>query len=186
MIVHSGNNGCHDKYELRPSAQFVLDRFNLRPLIMAEIGVREGQNAIAMLKFMHTEMLYLVDSYEEYLSNEQDNSTKEEQDIWYRNMFFYVAPYLNNITLVSKPSSFASLLFPDGFFDYVYIDANHREESVYEDIGLWFPKVSEVGVLGGHDIDDPLFPGVRLAVERFCSDNKLTFVALKNDWIITK
>jgi len=45
----------------------------------------------------------------------------------------------------------AASLFPDKYFDFVYIDANHRYESVYADICAWLPKVKDGGILGGHD-----------------------------------
>lgn len=173
-------------YVLRPSAQVAQDKLGHNPLIVAEIGVREGQNTIAMLKFMNINRIFMIDGYQPYYSNEHDHSSAEEQDIWYRNMFTYMTPYLPSVTFISKPSALASLLFPEECLDYAYIDANHSEESVYEDMGLWYPKVKEGGVLGGHDIDDERFPGVRRAVERFCSERNINFNPQKNDWVVIK
>jgi len=175
-------------YELRPSAQIALDNSGGRPLVVAEIGVREGQNTIAMLKFMPIAHVFMIDGYDPYYSNEHDFSTAEEQEIWYKNMFLYMRPYLNVVTFITRPSKFASELFPKDFFDYIYIDANHCEKSVYEDMSLWLPKVKEGGVLGGHDFDDEKgrFPDVRKAVERFCNDHNLKFSPRNNDWTIIK
>ena len=172
-------------YELRPSAQAALDKFNRRPLVIAEVGVREGQNTIAMLKFMNIQRVYMVDGYKEYYTNEIDHSSVDEQWLWYRNMFFYMQPYLPQVTFVTHQSNPAHMLFPEEFFDYVYIDANHSEESVYEDMCLWYPKVVDNGILGGHDFD-PKFPEVEIAVTRFCNEQNLNFSHIKEDWIITK
>ena len=177
----------HDTgYELRPSGQAVLDKFGRMPLVIAEIGVREGQNTIAMLKYMPIGHVFMIDGYEPYYSNEHDHSSVADQEIWYKNMFTYMRPYLGVVTLVSKPSKFASELFPDEFFDYVYIDANHSGKCVYEDMTLWLPKVKANGILGGHDMNDERFPEVPVAVNRFCQERNVTFTQLKNDWMITK
>lgn len=49
----------------------------------------------------------------------------------------------------------------------VFIDADHEEDSVRQDIAAWWPKVEPGGWLAGHDFCPP-FPGVMNAVlERF-------------------
>lgn len=45
----------------------------------------------------------------------------------------------------------AAKIFPDGYFDLVYIDADHTYESVTQDNTVWLPKVREGGVICGHD-----------------------------------
>ena len=40
---------------------------------------------------------------------------------------------------------------PDGFFDFVFIDANHSYEAVREDVAAWAPKVRSGGIVSGHD-----------------------------------
>lgn len=57
----------------------------------------------------------------------------------------------------------ASALVPDGWADFVFIDAGHSYQAVAEDIALWQPKVREGGWFGGHDYH-PKFPGVIKAV----------------------
>lgn len=50
--------------------------------------------------------------------------------------------------------------------DFVYLDADHRYESVKADIAAWLPRVRIGGILAGHDYG--LFQGVNQAVdERF-------------------
>jgi len=66
----------------------------------------------------------------------------------------------------------------DGKFDYVFIDANHKYESVKADIHLWCSKVRVGGILCGHDYasrqDMPGVLGVKRAVDEFCHRNDLT------------
>jgi hypothetical protein len=57
----------------------------------------------------------------------------------------------------------AAPLVPDGWADFVFIDAGHSYEAVRQDIELWADKVRPGGWLGGHDYH-PKFPGVIRAV----------------------
>ena len=47
-------------------------------------------------------------------------------------------------------------LYPDGSFDFVYVDARHDYASAMEDIRAWWPKVRRGGILAGHDYVDAL------------------------------
>ena len=58
----------------------------------------------------------------------------------------------------------AAELVPDGWADFVFIDAAHSYEAVRDDIRLWAPKVKPGGWLGGHDYH-PKFQGVIRAVD---------------------
>lgn len=176
-----------EKYQvLRPSGKEVVKKFGDIPLTIAEIGVREGENTITMLKNMPVKHIYMIDSYEPYYSNESDHSSIAEQDIWYKNMFYYMTPYLSTVTFITKPSKYASELFKDEFFDYAYIDANHSSKCLYEDMTLWYPKVKIGGFLGGHDMDNPLFPNVPHVVRHFCDERRIIFKSVEDDWIIEK
>jgi hypothetical protein len=54
---------------------------------------------------------------------------------------------------------------PEQSFDFIFIDADHADASVAEDITDWTPKVKRGGWLGGHDYNKH-FPGVVSAVNR--------------------
>lgn len=41
--------------------------------------------------------------------------------------------------------------FPDGYFDWAYIDADHYYSAVVRDIALALPKVKPGGIIAGHD-----------------------------------
>jgi hypothetical protein len=59
----------------------------------------------------------------------------------------------------------ASALVPDHSLDFVFIDADHSEMAVSDDIACWQSKVRAGGWLGGHDYNGH-FPGVIRAVDR--------------------
>lgn len=70
--------------------------------------------------------------------------------------------YLKQLRVIKLHSIEAAKLFPNEYFDMVYIDADHSYPAVTQDIKAWFPKVKNGGILGGHDYNKP---SVRKAVD---------------------
>lgn len=61
-------------------------------------------------------------------------------------------------------------LFKNGYFDFIFIDANRAYDYVKRDIELWYPKLKDGGIIAGHDYD-PCWMGVVDAVnEKFPND----------------
>jgi predicted O-methyltransferase YrrM len=54
----------------------------------------------------------------------------------------------------------------DWSLDFVFIDADHSEKAVLDDIARWQSKVRPGGWLGGHDYHRTKFPGVVAAVNK--------------------
>lgn len=50
-------------------------------------------------------------------------------------------------------------------FDIIFIDADHSFDAVVDDINCWRTRLNPGGLLCGHDLDHPHFPGVRAALE---------------------
>lgn len=59
----------------------------------------------------------------------------------------------------------AAPLVPNGWADFVFIDAGHSFQAARGDIATWLPKVRPGGWFGGHDYH-PKFPGVIRAVDQ--------------------
>lgn len=152
------------------------------PLRVAEVGVRLGEHAQELLVNLNIERLYLVDSYAPY----QDQDTfidAQQQALFYYKMFQNLRYFWNKVVLVTRDSEFASSLFPDRYFDFVYIDGAHDLEHVRADLRYWWPKVKRGGVFGGHDIN---FPTVKQAVLEFTEQHKLSLTERSQDWVIVK
>ncbi len=50
-------------------------------------------------------------------------------------------------------SETAAKIFADGILDLVFLDSDHRYESVKKDISSWLPKLRNGGILCGHDCE---------------------------------
>ena len=69
------------------------------------------------------------------------------------------------ITHHKKFSYEISNLFKDNSYDFIYIDADHKYESVIKDVELYLPKLKKGGIIGGHDYCPYIWPDVVRAVD---------------------
>src|SRR5688572_3661132 len=76
------------------------------------------------------------------------------------------AGFSDRCEVLKMSTNDASVLFEDGTFDFVFIDADHSYEAVRTDIERWTPKVRKGGWIGGHDFHGTKFPGVVKAVRQ--------------------
>lgn len=162
---------------IRPSINFIKYKFIGYSLIGAEIGVSRGLNSENILEELDIETLYLIDIWKDYNVHTTVYS-KYNYDVVKRK-------FKNDkrAIIIKGSSKKVAIDFKDYLLDFVYIDANHDFEYVYQDITLWYPKVRVGGVVAGHDID---YPSVRKAVEKFCSEKNIKFKIEVPDWWFIK
>ena len=55
------------------------------------------------------------------------------------------------LKIIRDFSTSAAKVFDKGYFDLVFIDANHSYDYVKKDINIWLPLVKPNGVICGHD-----------------------------------
>ena len=113
--------------------------------------------------------LIVVDPYDSIIPCKNKISFEEAE----RQMVRRLAPYWERVRWLKLYSKAACPLFPDLYFDFVFIDADHRYESVKADILGWMPKVRKGGVIAGHDYKWPgkRHPGVKRAVDEVFGDD---------------
>ena len=80
--------------------------------------------------------------------------------------------------------------FPDGYFDWVYIDAMHTREAVLADLRAFAPKVKPHGFVLGHDYANhaeamAMGFGVVEAVNEFVRESGYPLIALTNGYYPT-
>jgi len=151
----------------------------LIPVDVAEIGIRIGHWAVKFLtKYPSVKRYICVDPWTIYPDKtEKENAlifgknwnTQEKQDYAYDKFCKAIAPFRDKIVELHTFSHEAAPLVEDNSLDIVYIDADHTEEAVAEDIKLWYPKLRLHGLMAGDDYREPGNRdewGVRQAVDR--------------------
>lgn len=91
-------------------------------------------------------------------------------------------PVINLINPIRTDSVTASKMYAGESLDAVFIDADHRYESVKADILAWMPKVKKGGILAGHDYINAYVGVIRAVNETLskfetieCPENKCWF-----------
>lgn len=156
-----------------------LNRILKNPKLGVEIGVASGKTSKTLLQRMPRLTLYLVDPwenqpYQKYMVYQTKKSYKAHF-IKQREVALELTDFAKDRRIIVQDFSVnASKQFEDGFFDFVFIDADHRYKSVMKDMNSWFLKVREGGVFCGHDYGGRRSPGreevqVRKAVDEFAA-----------------
>ena len=107
----------------------------------------------------------------------------EISSVKYANVIKYMCffPQLKILNLSSAHAAqiftnLATTYFPDGFFDLVFIDANHKYEFAKQDILIWEPLLKRGGILTGHDYyggSDARYPGVKQAIDEIIGSENI-------------
>jgi hypothetical protein len=178
--------------------KFIKDNFPQNS-IGVEIGVNRGRNSQRLYNELSPKKLYLVDAWDiSYYEINVELMTEEQINIMTNNINI-VKLYVNdmwkdsdNVVIKDLDSHSASKSFDDNYFDFIYIDAGHAYDSVYNDLTYWYPKLKTDGVLGGHDYNHV---DVKKAVSDFLTNNKILMTVKHNpnlqvgadgcsDWIL--
>lgn len=164
----------------------------------AEIGVLRGEYSKLILERWHKGHLYLIDAWRHldgYIDmNGQDDKYHYECLL---KTCENIKPWQNRAHIIRMDSVLSANIFPDEYFDFVYIDADHSYEGVVRDLKAWWPKVKKGGLFCGddyipHDGDiwltiegqPPKYAGkfgVRKAVNEFMCKNDLKLYETTNE-----
>jgi len=70
---------------------------------------------------------------------------------------------LADIRTFKGQSTVIAANYADNSLDFVFLDASHAAQDVYDDIKAWRPKLKPLGVMAGDDIS---YPGVGMALQK--------------------
>lgn len=163
---------------IRKHAKVIADIINERGFTkIAEIGIWKGRFLRGVLwSCPQITEYWAIDKWgkldnPEYLERNMLTLDDEGWDEIYLRVCPFMQKY-KQLKLVRADSVETAKIFPDGYFDLVFIDADHTYEYVLRDIQAWLPKVRKGGMLSGHDCIKKL-PGVPRAIEEsFGEDGK--------------
>ena len=156
-----------------------------------EVGVLDGDFSVELEKFGGK--LYLVDAWRHIGGlDDVNNPEDQEHEARYQRV---KSRFCDNpkIEIRRGLSIEMSKTFADGELDWVYLDADHREEAVIEDIKAWYSKIRIGGMICGHDyFDSPGWEGhrgVKAAVDGFFKDDKVFLTKefqYEHSWYVLK
>jgi len=135
----------------------------------AEIGVYAGETLHALLKHCRRLTMIAVDPLEPQrltLDSLGDDGTKYRNTDWAalrKEMQKRCNRWPDRLTWHKMRSQEAAAKIEEDSLDFVFIDADHAQASVEQDIMAWTPKIKRGGWLTGHDCD---LPSVRRALDR--------------------
>ena len=142
---------------------------------VAEIGVNRGDFSELILKIAEPEQLHLIDvwnsvMYPKNLSKEVEERFRKPVDS-------------GKVQIHCKLSTEAADDFEDGYFDWIYLDANHSYDSVRGELLKYAPKIKHNGIIAGHDYTQGHWEelcryGVVEAVHEFCVEHEWELVYL--------
>jgi predicted O-methyltransferase YrrM len=147
-----------------------MDRYSLVELIKernyktsVEIGVGHGGYSYYILKNSDVERLYSVDPWDgsaEFRPGSYEETVKS------------LAEFGERSVIMKEVSGEAVNKIADDSIDFIYIDGDHSEAAVENDLRVWYPKMKKDGIISGHDIQ---LSGVEAAVKKFCEEKKFSF-----------
>jgi len=189
-------SGVEHPIKFREDLPYLLNKLGLKGC-GAEIGVQEGIFSKHILDIWEGKKLYLIDAWRHFEGYEDiANGDHNVQLNALAKTFMTVYPAFDRATIIRELSVEATKLFPDDFFDFVFLDANHKYENVKEDLEAWFPKIKKGGIFCGHDYLDSAKEtngstefGVKPAVDEWAIKNNLSVSSTLNEvfpfwWVV--
>ncbi len=139
--------------------------------ILCELGVFKGTFSWEIARICQPRELHLIDVWDGRAEcadvNGQHNEVIQDMRLIYEDLKRRIDADDTNPMMLHRGLTSAILpIFPDAYFDFGYVDADHSEEACWQDLVLL--KRKTCGLIGGHDYC-PRFPGVMNAVDLFCA-----------------
>lgn len=177
--------------------EFILELFPQNS-VGAEIGVHMGDFASRILAIVNPKELHLIDPWE-YQSDEtfkeaiyggQAKGGQAELDERFEAVQdrFKDGIASGQVRIHRGYSSTVLKQFSSGYFDWTYVDGDHRYEAAKQDLELSFEKTKPGGFISGDDYREGGWweGGVKRAVDEFVREKQVTVVAMHERQFVLK
>jgi hypothetical protein len=164
--------------------------------ICAEIGVFKGNFSGSILQIVSPQRLHLIDPWafqnqysQSWFGGELGHSQKNMDRIHEKVKQRFRSEIRHGQVIVNRGlSTELASEFPDDYFDWIYIDANHTYEAVRADLQAFSSKVKQGGFIAGDNYgfrsDWWWKDGVKRAVDEFVRDGCCNLRSISNDQFI--
>ena len=140
------------------SRDAVLDPLRGKKNVGIELGVAGGSFSTRIVESGKFDKVFGVDTYDDYYHHIDE----------YREAISQVG-LKSNYSLLRMTFEEALSLFPDEFFDFIYVDGfAHTGQEGGQTLADWYPKLKVGGIMAGDDYHDD-WPLVQWAVNDFAS-----------------
>ena len=157
------------KIKHRTQLPELLKYFNL-PMVAVEIGVAEGNSSVDFLN-AGLDKLYSIDNWKTIEGQKGDGGHNQK---WHDANFEQAVSRLNSFgdksVILRGMSNEMAKEIPDNSVGLLYLDGDHSDNGVMNDLNNYYSKVMKGGVIAGHDFLQPHY-GVKDAVEEFCRNH---------------
>ena len=133
-----------------------------------EIGVGKGVYSQYILSVLEPEHLVLVDSWDTHDPNYR-NARRQDASYAFTLTRFAKEIKEGRVTVYKGESEAVVPTLPESYFDYAFVDGDHRTPSVLTDLELCYRVIKPGGIISGHDFSRTF--GVPKAVAEFCRCN---------------
>lgn len=127
--------------------------------VAVEIGVGHGGFSAYLLESCPRLNLFSIDPFVD---------CAESRDGAERNTREKLEPFGDRSKILVAKGIESFEKFEDNSIDFLYIDGEHTEPAVTEDLNAWYPKIKSGGIISGHDYG---IGGVAEAVNRFTASH---------------
>ena len=145
-------------------------------LIGCEIGTNNGWGLVWLLQNSNNiSKIYAIDPFMPYDDTVTGGimMTQFHQDCVKSNWLLNTKSYSDRIQFIQKTSEDAVNDIEDNSLDFIFIDGDHRYESVKLDVNLYYSKVKSGGIFSGHDWNATKTMDVERAVYEFMEENDI-------------
>lgn len=178
LIASPSLQDCHVKNCRLVESRAKMLEYLPKNSVVAEVGTQYGRFAQKILSITKPQKLHLIDCNFDLFKAEV---SQKQQTV------FQEGIARGTIELHEGDSSTILSNFPDEYFDWIYIDADHAYEGVCKDIASGYTKVKAGGMLIFNDYTNwsvcEILPyGVARAVNEFCIAHnwEIVFLALQS------
>lgn len=184
--------------------KFMIEKFQSSSCVFAEIGVWTGTFSSRVLREVNIKEAHLIDPwvYSKTLSvyslpdkpycidvDFEKVHNQEHLDKIYKAVLSLFS-IDGRVRVYRQTSAEAVVNFNNQYFDWIYIDGDHSQEVVEQDLTSWFTKLKKNGFISGDDYDWGKEFGhpVQKAVNSFLASNKNAKLLSKTNgqWLIQK
>ncbi len=147
-------------------------------LTIAEIGVFRGRGTA----LWNVELINLGIEYKYYAIDNFLGFAEWEKsgDDFYTETINNLNQIIDNISLIKNNSVPESKNYADKSFDIIYIDAEHGEEDVKNDISAWLPKIKLGGIICGDDYTESWVGVINAVSSKF---DKVNILGNQQWWV---